>query len=312
MKKECSIVIRAYNEEKHLGRLLSGIRQQTIKDIQIILVDSGSVDNTVKIAEGSGAQIVTIKPQEFTFGRSLNLGIEAAKSNFIVMASAHVFPVYPDWLERILEPFSDESVAVVYGKQSGSESSHFSEKQIFANWYGNVSTKAQTHPFCNNANSAIRRKLWEKHLYDENLPGLEDLEWAQWAMDQKFKIAYSAEAEIIHVHEESWKGIHNRYMREGMAFKQIYPHEQFHLSDMFKLFFQNTLNDIGVAKKQGAIRREILNIIRFRWLQFLGTYQGYKRSGELTWQLKQSFYYPKNHHEKQRAYSRAVDPIKYD
>jgi rhamnosyltransferase len=52
---KCSIVIRAYNEEKHIGRLLEGIRQQTVKDVEIILVDSGSTDETVFITESFSA-----------------------------------------------------------------------------------------------------------------------------------------------------------------------------------------------------------------------------------------------------------------
>ena len=47
----CSIVIRAYNEQNHIGRLLEGIRHQTLKDVEVILVDSGSTDATVEIAE---------------------------------------------------------------------------------------------------------------------------------------------------------------------------------------------------------------------------------------------------------------------
>ena len=77
----CSIVIRAYNEEKHIGRLLDGIRQQTLKDVEIILVDSGSTDGTVSVAESFGARIVRIAPQEFTFGRSLNFGIRKRRAN---------------------------------------------------------------------------------------------------------------------------------------------------------------------------------------------------------------------------------------
>ena len=38
----CSIVVRAYNEEKHIGRLLTGISQQNLKEIEVILVDSFS------------------------------------------------------------------------------------------------------------------------------------------------------------------------------------------------------------------------------------------------------------------------------
>ena len=56
----CSIVIRAYNEEKHIGRLLEGIREQTVKDVEIILVDSGSTDRTAAVAESCGAQVLYI------------------------------------------------------------------------------------------------------------------------------------------------------------------------------------------------------------------------------------------------------------
>ena len=69
--------------------------------------------------------------------------------------------------------------------------------------------------------------LWEAHPYDESLPALEDLEWGKWALEQGYGIAYCAEAEVIHVHNESLAGIYNRYKREAMAFKRIYPHETF-------------------------------------------------------------------------------------
>ena len=108
----CSIIIRAYNEEKHLRRLFEGIRHQTLKDVELILVDSGSTDSTVSIAESYGARVVHIRPEEFTFGRSLNLGIKSATRELIVIASAHVYPVYPDWLETLLSPFQDERVRI--------------------------------------------------------------------------------------------------------------------------------------------------------------------------------------------------------
>ena len=136
MSPVCSIIIRAFNEEKHITRLLDGIRQQTIEDVQIILVDSGSSDRTVEIANTYGVQIVNIQPLDFTFGRSLNLGISHATADYVVFASAHVYPVYPDWLERLLEPFEDDKVAISYGKQRGMETTQFSEHQIFDHCFG--------------------------------------------------------------------------------------------------------------------------------------------------------------------------------
>jgi len=312
MKPVCSIIIRAFNEEKHLGRLLEGISQQTIQDVQVILVDSGSTDNTVKIAIERNVNVVSIDPEDFTFGRSLNMGIEAAESDLILIASAHVYPVYPDWIKKILEPFSDSSVALVYGKQRGVSGSQFSERQIFNHWYPDISQNPQGHPFCNNANAAIRRALWEKNPYNESLSGLEDLAWAKWAQENDYKIVYNAQAEIKHVHEESWRGIKKRYLREGMAFKSIYPQEHFSLFDLIRLFVKNASSDIRQAKKEHVLLREIPGILRFRWRQFHGTYLGYRRSGPLTWQLKQSFYYPRNNNFRAaQNLGRDVQPIDY-
>jgi len=164
VKPACSVIIRAYNEEKHIARLLTGIAQQTVKDVQIILVDSGSKDRTVEIARQFPVDIVHIRPEEFTFGRSLNRGIEASQADVVVFASAHVYPVYPDWLEKMIEPFANPQMAVVYGKQRGMATTKFSEHQIFQHWFPDRSQPRQDHPFCNNANAAIRRELGETCL----------------------------------------------------------------------------------------------------------------------------------------------------
>jgi rhamnosyltransferase len=313
MKPACSIVIRAYNEEAHLGRLLDGIAHQIIKNVQLIVVDSGSTDHTAQIAQQYNAEIVHINPKKFTFGRSLNLGIKKAKADVVVIASAHVYPVYPDWIEKLMEPFKNKRVALTYGKQRGGHTSHFSENQIFTHWYPQDDQVDQHHPFCNNANAAIRRTLWVKQHYDENLPALEDLAWAKWAFENGFRIDYVADAEIVHVHNETSQGIYNRYRREGMAFKQIYPHENFHFLDVFRLFFTNADSDLHEAFKQGMLRKQLFKILSFRWNQFWGTYQGYHQSGPLTWQLKRSFYYPRATEMPSNGNPmRDIDPIPYE
>jgi glycosyltransferase involved in cell wall biosynthesis len=309
---KCSIVIRAYNEAEHIGKLLDGISKQSFKDVQVILVDSGSTDQTTLIAKEYGAEIVSIEPHEFTFGRSLNIGIQQARADKVVICSAHVFPVYPDWLESLSAPLANPKVAITYGKQRGGDSNQFSEKQIFEHWYPEKSSVQQSHPFCNNANAAIQRSLWEKHPYDENLPALEDLAWARWVHDQGYIVAYVAEAEIVHVHKETWRGIKNRYRREAMAFKQIYPFENFRLSDLFHLFIRNTANDWKEAKKQHCWRSTWMQVILFRWQQFIGTYRGYHQTSNLTWKLKQTFYYPHlDTHKELDENQRLREPISY-
>jgi len=307
----CSIVIRAYNEEKHIGRLLEGIRQQTLRDVEILLVDSGSTDGTVSVAESFGARIVRIPPAEFTFGRSLNFGVRAATRELVVIASAHVYPVYPDWLESLLRPFKDEDVALTYGKQRGPESARFSEQQIYHQWYPDLSQPRQVTAFCNNANAALRKSLWEQNPYDETLTGLEDLAWGKWAQAQGYDIAYVAEAEIVHVHNETPDGVFNRYRREGMAFKQIYPEAHFSLYDFVRLTTMNVLSDLWHAARERVLWQNIPSIFWFRFMQFHGTRVGYRQSGLLTPQLRETFYYARERKRKEGKI-RDVEPIRYN
>lgn len=317
---QASIVIRAHNEAQHIERLLTGIAQQTFHgkpacELEVILVDSGSNDGTVELAAHFDAtfpiRILHIQPEDFTFGRSLNLGIQHARSPLVVIASAHIYPVYPDWLEHLLTPFVDEQVVLTYGKQRGNQASYFSEQQIFATWYPEQSQSHQSHPFCNNANAAIRRGAWEAHPYDESLSGLEDLEWANWALQNGHGISYSAEAEIIHVHQESPRSVFNRYRREAMAFKRIFPQQRFGKLDLVRLVSRNILSDLRQAAHQKVLWQNFGSILWFRWMQFYGTYQGYRHTGPLTWQLRQTFYYPPDPAAHRQAQARPIEPILY-
>ena len=312
----CSIIIRAYNEEKHIGRLLDGISRQTEQDSEIILVDSGSTDQTVAIASGFPVKILHLPPEEFSFGRSLNLGIAKAQHESVVLASAHVYPVYPDWLERLLEPFAEAKIGLCYGKQrgnaGGNPASNFAEQQVFAHWFPDRSCPRQIHPFCNNANAAIRRSLWEGHPYDETLTGLEDLAWARWLVDQGLALAYVAEAEVIHVHSETPRGVYNRYRREAMAFKRLFPEQRFSAVDFARLVVRNIASDMWQAAHQKQLGKSLAEIVWFRWMQFWGTYQGYRHPGPVTQQLRRTFYYPRGMQSIPVQVARDIEPIRYN
>jgi glycosyltransferase involved in cell wall biosynthesis len=308
---QCSVVIRSYNEAEHIGRLLEGISHQTIGEAELILVDSGSTDSTVEIAQKHGARALHIPAAEFSFGRSLNLGLQAATHEHVVIASAHVHPVYPDWLECLIRPFEDDEVAVVYGMQRGPATSRFSERQILRQWFPEVDVARQQGPFCNNANAAVRRSLWRKAGYDETLTGLEDVAWAKWAQAQGYHVAYAAHAEIIHVHDETPRRVYERYRREAMAFKQIFPESHFSGYDFARLTATNISSDLQVATTEPRPWRHLPSILWFRFMQFWGTYQGYRHSSPVTQQLRQTFYYPKGRGGA-AATTREVEPIRYD
>jgi len=307
----CSIVIRAFNEEDHIGRLLTGIMEQSLDDIEIIVVDSGSTDATVPIASRFPTRILTIPPHEFTFGRSLNLGCSAAQGEFLVFASAHVYPFFPDWLQKLIDPFKDPAIGMVYGKQRGDGSTRYSEHQQFKRMFPEASIIPQRHPLCNNANAAIRRSLWEQRPFDESLSGLEDLDWATWLLAQDRFLAYHAEAVVVHVHNETPRQVFRRYEREAIALSRIRREEKFRLGSFFSLYVSNVFSDSGQALREGCFLREFWDILWFRWMQFLGTYVGFRHSGPVTDEVIQAFYYPNRQIHSDRSADRAVEPIDY-
>jgi glycosyltransferase involved in cell wall biosynthesis len=308
---QCSVIIRAFNEERHIGRLLSGILGQSVQPLEVLVVDSGSTDATLAIAAHYPVRILRIEPRRFTFGRSLNLGCRAARGEFLVLASAHVYPVYPDWLERLLAPFQDRTIALSYGKQRGDAGTRFSEQQIFRRWFPDTGSLRQSHPFCNNANAALRRSLWRRRPYDEDLPGLEDLDWASWAVQRGYSLAYVPEAEVVHVHEESYGAVFNRYRREAMALKLIHPQEQFRAVDLGRLYLANAASDLWHAAHERKLGNAWRDILRFRWAQLWGTYRGFAMGGPLTRDLKETFFYPPGFGRKTEAAGRPLAPIDY-
>ena len=134
--KEASIVIRTFNEEKHIGNLLRAIKKQDHKDYEVIIVDSGSTDRTLEIVEEFDAEVIKIEPRDFTFGYALNIGCEAASGKYLVFVSAHIIPTDNKWLSNLLIPFQDKKVAMVYGRQIGNSESKFSEKMDFERLFG--------------------------------------------------------------------------------------------------------------------------------------------------------------------------------
>lgn len=182
--RRVSVVIRALNEGKHIGRLLKGLEQQTVKLDEVILVDSGSTDNTVAIAEAAGCTVVHIAKNEFSFGRALNKGCAAASGDILLFASAHVYPVYNTYVEHIVSAFDRDGVAIAYGRQVGDERTKFSESRVMLKWFPNQNIWDQGHPFSNNANAAVLRSVWKETPYDESLTGLEDLDFAKKALDR--------------------------------------------------------------------------------------------------------------------------------
>lgn len=311
MRKECvSIVFRALNEEKWFDRALSACKKQKFDagDVELILVDSGSTDRTIEIAERHGCRIVHIKKSDFTFGRSLNYGCEAATGDYLVFISAHCIPADEHWLERLIAPLRENAAEYVYGRQIGHDVTRFSEHQVFAQHFPDSDMIPQEGFFINNANAAIRKATWSKHKFDEAVTGLEDMVLGKTIVNDGGKIGYVSDAVVIHVHEESYRQTRRRYYREALTLRMIMPNVHFRFGDFLRYYFAAIFHDFSEALKQRRFWSTATGIINFRLMQYWGTYRGHNEHRKLSRADKERYYYPRAKSKKTKTTQNSSKP----
>jgi rhamnosyltransferase len=290
-----SIVIRTYNEERHLPHLLEAIACQNTNGLgtEVVIVDSGSTDNTLSIAHNFNCKIVRISKSDFTFGRSLNIGCDAALGEFLVFVSGHCIPASKDWLINLTTPLMEGSVVYAYGRQIGGNGSKFSERQLFNKYYPNDDRIPQDGFFCNNANAGLVRSAWKKFGFAEDLTGLEDMHMARQLTSAGMKIGYIANAAVYHLHNESWKQVKLRFEREAIALQHIMPEIHLTIGDFLRYSISSIALDSGTAILQREFLSKFREIVCYRTLQFWGSYRGNQNHRILSKARKEEYFYPK-------------------
>jgi glycosyltransferase involved in cell wall biosynthesis len=271
---------------------MAGLSGQTQVPDQIVLVDSGSADATVSIAEKLGAETVTIDPEDFTFGSSLNRGFEACHTDFVLVVSAHVYPIFDSFVANMVLPMQDPDVAISYGRQVGDQRTHFSEWRIMHRWFPEAGSGRQDHPFSNNANACVRREVWDALRYDEELTGLEDIDFATRAQAKGWQVHYVAEAPVVHVHQESLSQIRNRYRREAIAYARLHPGWRMGAVDAVATASSNILADWTHALVSRRTLTQIAKSATFRTAQFLGSWEGARSGQSVSESVRRRMYYP--------------------
>lgn len=226
-----SILIRTKNEAPFIGKALELIANQSLKPHEIIVVDSESTDNTVEIVRNwKDVKLIEMPAREFTFGRSLNLGFEAATGDVVISLSAHAFPCDDYWLENLMQHFENAQVAGVYGRQLPQPDAWPPVKREYLSYYKDqlrLQTNADdaSDRVFSNANSAIRHRCWKQHHFDETLTAVEDQEWAWSMLKLGYQIIYEPNAAVYHSHNESLQKVIQRNYRETIALNSLYNRE---------------------------------------------------------------------------------------
>lgn len=243
-----SIIIRTKNEERWISSCLMGVFNQDYKDFEVILVDNESTDKTIeKALQFKIAKIIPCI--NYRPGLALNMGINESSGEYIVCLSGHCIPITEKWLLNLLRNFEDREVAGVYGRQEPLAFTSDSDKRDLSIIFGFDRRVQVKDSFFHNANSMIRRSLWEDVPFDENVTNIEDRIWAEKMLQRGYKLVYEPEANVYHYHGIHHAGDNRRCNNVVRIIESLNPEVKNKIHTKI-----NNLNIIAIIPVKGRIK----------------------------------------------------------
>lgn len=198
-RAETSFVIRTKNEARYIGKVLDTLYKQTYSDFEVVIVDSGSEDETLEVIGEYPVRLLEIGPEEFGYSYALNLGIKEAVGKYIGIVSGHSVPLTRTWLEA--------GIKVIKEKKTAGLSGYYIDFALAYYWtfLGRIALlnredRVDKDPWLTNTNALIKKKFWEKYPFDEELPECEDYDWAKEMLARGYNVVKLKDFSVVHSH----------------------------------------------------------------------------------------------------------------
>lgn len=211
MQAKISIIIPTLNGGAVFQKLLEKLSTQSVTADELLVVDSGSKDETVKIAEDFAATIIEIPQEAFDHGGTRSMAAKQAMGSILLFFTQDAVPETDYVLEKLVEPLlQDSSIALSYGRQLPNADASLSAtalrmfnyppKSVTRNFSDKEKLGLKT-AFVSNSCAAYRKScLEEVNFFPENLIFGEDTCTAGKLLQLGYKIAYIADAAVFHSH----------------------------------------------------------------------------------------------------------------
>lgn len=226
-----SVIIPTLNAGDALDGLLGALLRQTIVPDEIIIVDSQSTDETVRRAQGyDRVRVLEIERGAFDHGGTRDMALRQSVGEFVVFMTQDAMPAHERAIENLLEPFKDEQVAAVGGRQIAWPNARPAEKLMRAQSYP---AQSRVWRASDMASMGVRAFLisdvfaaYRKEAYlavggfDHPLMTNEDMLIAERLLRAGYALAYSGDATVYHSHDFSFAQQFRRNLLVGRVLKR--------------------------------------------------------------------------------------------
>ena len=251
---KASVVIPVKDGGSKLKATLKGIfSQETKHDYEVIVIDSGSSDDSVTICRNAGCKVFEIPPEEFGHGRTRNLGASKGSGEYILFLTQDACPASVKWLDSFIEAMDARpDAAGAFGKHLPYPECNLPDQQMlkehfdrftYPDDYGGAiltddytvfslndenrklyeeeSGYRQYLSFYSDNSSCMRRSVWEKYPYPD-VDFAEDQAWASMILREGFEKLYVPGAVVYHSHDYPLSQYKTRYYEDYLSVYRIH------------------------------------------------------------------------------------------
>ena len=241
--KYISVFIPTYNGEKYIAESIDTILDQELPtgySLELIVIDSGSKDNTVSIIKDSYLDKLTfleIPNSEYGHGKTRQKAAEIAKGEYILFLSQDATPANHRWIINMIEPFFvSEKVGCVFGRQIPRPDAVATIKREVSSVFGNFGAPDSItlhrekslvdgysmntlNTFFSDVNSAIRKDLI-KTIPFRDVNYAEDQALAEDMQNAGYLKAYAVQGAVWHSNEYTVKEFYKRKFDEYIGLQE--------------------------------------------------------------------------------------------
>lgn len=227
-----SIIMRSKNDEKVIGATLAMVAEQTIRDWELVNIDSGSTDQTLDIIRRYNPRPLRIRPEQYVPGWVLNEATRSARGETLVYLNSDCTPTDERWLERLVAPLALDAAAV-YSRQVARPEADVLVRRDYEVAYptdGGDTREAvlgddSWRSFFSMASSATTREVWQRFPFDDHIRYSEDILWARALREAGLRVMYVPGSAVYHSHNYTLVQAFRRFRGEGAADARIFPHK---------------------------------------------------------------------------------------
>ncbi|WP_165972162.1 glycosyltransferase family 2 protein [Paenibacillus piri] len=222
MNDGISIIIPTFNGGEIFKQCLNSlVTQEYSGEIQIIVIDSGSKDETVHNAIAVGAEVTIIDSKDFHHSRTRNQAVKLAKHAKVILMVQDAIPIGNKWIQHLTDSFNEYDIVAAYGKQvPHMDADLFARFEVdyHSQYLGDkpVIQSIESMEILDSLSfdDALRRIRFDNvcaiysrdHLLKYPFPDVpfgEDMAWAMEVMKNGHKVLYNPEVKVHHSHNRS-------------------------------------------------------------------------------------------------------------